>query len=63
MQSTQVPFFDGNQCNDLWIKSPNQRSLKQCIDQALEGTKNTTETAELIGKNCDPSLVLSDILC
>ena len=63
MQSTQVPFFDGNQCNDLWIKSPNQRSLKQCIDQALEGTKSTIETAQLIEKNCDPALVLTDILC
>ncbi len=63
MQSTQIPFYDGNQCNDLWLKSPNQRSLKQCIDQALEESKSTVEIAQLIEKNCDPSLVLSDILC
>ena len=63
VQSTQIPFYDGIQCSDLWLRSPNQRSLKQCIDQALEGSKMTIETAEAVQKNCDPSLVLSDILC
>ena len=61
-QVTQIPFYDGEQGNDLWLKSPNQRSLKQCIDKALD-SKGSFGITELINRTCDPELVLSDILC
>jgi len=61
-QTTQVPVYDGVQCNDLWLKSPNQRSLKSCIDKALD-SNGSIGCSDLIEKNHDPSLILADILC
>ena len=61
-QTTHIPVYDGRQCNDLWVKSPNQRSLKQTIDKALKKSEKFV-CSDAIKKHCDPALVLSDILC
>ena len=61
-QTTEIPFYDGNQRNDNWLRSPNQRTLKLCIDVALRES-NYMNIKEAVQKDSSPELVLSDILC
>ena len=60
-ETTQIPCYDGVQCNDLWVNSPNLKTLKDCIDDALTSAKSF-EGKEVVMQNCNAKLILEDIL-
>jgi len=58
---TMIPVFDGNSSSDSWWASPNQLSLKDSIDYAIN--KNISEQSKIeIKKAHDPEMILEEII-